>query len=73
MLRDELEKITLQAMTQTEYNEIVEKMKNAAMLGRDFIYVENISEDIFKKLTTEGIFIRESMMLNAYKYILSWM
>lgn len=74
MLRDELKEITIKAMDQKEYDEVVEKMKVAAKSGKVQIHVARISDCVIEKLTNEGIFISEMLSLGYDKlYLLSWM
>lgn len=73
MLRDELKEMTLQAMDQKEYNDIVEKMKDAAKLGLNYIEVSNINGCVIRKLRSEGILICDiSTKDKECLYHLSW-
>lgn len=73
MLRDELKEITMKAIDQKEYDEIIKEMKVAAKSGKGQIRMANISDCIIEKLTNEGIFISEMLSLGYNKlYLLSW-
>lgn len=73
MLRDELKEMTMKAIDQKEYDEIIEKMKVAAKSGKGQIHVARISDCIIEKLTNEGIFISGMLSLGYDKlYLLSW-
>lgn len=74
MLRDELKEMTMKAVDQKEYDEIVGKMKVASKSGKGNIHVAHISDCIIEKLTNEGIFISGMLSLGCDKsYLLSWM
>ena len=74
MLRDELKEITMRAMDQKEYDDVVKLMKHAANSGRCTIEVLDISYTVITKLDSEGIFVDGGMYSDeGTKYILSWM
>lgn len=55
MLRDELKEITMKAMDQKEYDQVVKLMKHAANSGRYYARVSNVSQCVIEKLECEGI------------------
>ena len=74
MLCNELKEITMKAIDQKEYDEIVEKMKVAAKLGKCNIRITNVSQCVIRKLESEGILVSGVALLDkGTLYILSWM